>query len=89
MLKSILISIALFVSSTMILAAQAVPQQQACPDGSEYRDGMCIHSTGMWLREGGWILLLMIIGVVVFAFLGKKIFRGLGGKSDPTSGKSW
>jgi hypothetical protein len=88
MLKSILISIALFLSSTMILAAQAVPQQQACPDGSEYRDGTCVHYRHV--AERGWLApAAHDHWRHSLCFPRQKDLSCLGGKSDPTSGKSW
>jgi hypothetical protein len=70
----------------LVSAFVAIAQMQpACPEGSTYHDGVCEASTASFLARGGWVLIIGIPALLVAIFIGRKVFRKLGGKSERTA----
>lgn len=79
-----LFTILVFISTALIAVAQPVAP---CPEGATYnaQDHTCQASTGSWLANGGWVFILLLVGIPVAIFVGRKYFVRAGGKSTPTS----
>lgn len=91
-MKRVFFSFLILLSTVAFAIAQAPtphvdPNYNPCTDGAKYdaAANTCQASTGRWLAGGGWVFILLLIAVPVAIFVGPKIFRKLGGKSNKTS----
>jgi hypothetical protein len=89
MRKILFTIIAIFCSIVSVLAQtpNVDPNYNPCPEGTTY-DGAantCYHPAGMWLKEGGWVFILLLILIPVGIFAGRQWLKKAGVKSERTA----